>query len=90
MWYLSQRIARWLRWHDGSNVLHADKSEAGWKVIPDRGVDYNTNTPHGEYSPEYVHHNYLYTDEYEKSRQRRGKEAAGHGQWLPQGEFSRI
>lgn len=66
----------------------ADKSEAGWKFVPDRGFDTSTNTPHGEYIPEHVHHNYLYTDEYEKSRERRGKEAAGHGTWLPVGKFS--
>lgn len=43
----------------------ADKSEAGWVYIPDRGVDQNAT---GEYTPEHVHHNYLHTDVYEKSR----------------------
>ena len=55
---------RWLRWKDGANVLLADKSEAGWYWIPDRGFDTVTNTIHGEYTPEHVHHNYLYTDAY--------------------------
>ena len=43
-WKLSQRMWRWLRWHDGAHVLLADKSEAGWYFIPDRGYDLNTNT----------------------------------------------
>jgi hypothetical protein len=79
---------RWLRWHDGCNVLLADKSEAGWHFVPDRGFDVQTNTTHGEYTPEHVHHNYLYTDAYDKSRKERGKEAANHGQFLPVGQFS--
>ena len=84
-WRLSQTMARWLRWHDGLNAMLADKSEAGWYFVPERGVDYNQGTPHGEYTPEHVHHNYLYTKEYELSRQKRGKEAAGTGQFLPAG-----
>jgi hypothetical protein len=52
----------------------SDKSEAGWYNIPDRGFDIEQNTRHGEYNPEHVHHNYLYTDAYEKSRQARGIE----------------
>ena len=87
-WKLSQRIWRFLRWHDGANVLLADKSEAGWYFVPDRGVDYNTGTPQGEYNPEHVHHNYLYTDQYEKSRAARGKDGASPGQFLPVGQFS--
>lgn len=76
---LSSTMAKWLRWHDGTNVLLADKSEAGIVFIPDRGFDTVQNTPHGEYIPEHVHHNYLYTDLYEKSRKARGKEGAAHG-----------
>jgi hypothetical protein len=87
-WRLSQRIWRWLRWHDGANVLLADKSEAGWYFLPDRGVDPNTGTKDGEYNPEHVHHNYLYTDEYEKSREARGKDGANPGQFLPVGKFT--
>lgn len=87
-WRLSQRMWRWLRWHDGANVLLADKSEAGWYFLPDRGVDYNTGTRHGEYNPEHVHHNYMYTDEYERSREARGKQGAQPGQFLPIGQFS--
>jgi len=40
VWHLSQRIWRWLKWHDGCHILHADKSEAGWKYIADRGSVY--------------------------------------------------
>ena len=88
VWYLSQKMFRWLRWHDGSHVLLADKSEAGWYFVQDRGFDTVTNTTHGEYTPEHVHHNYLYTDQYQKSREARNKEGAAHGQFLPVGQFS--
>lgn len=86
-WHLSQRMWRWLKWHDGCNVLLADKSEAGWYYVPDRGVDVETNTRHGEYTPEHVHHNYLHTDAYSKSRAERGAETS-NGQFLPKGQFS--
>ena len=72
-WCLSQRMWRWLRWNDGANVPLADKSGAGWYFMPDRGTDSNTGTPHGKYNSEHVHHNYLYTDEYKKLREFRGK-----------------
>jgi pimeloyl-ACP methyl ester carboxylesterase len=85
---LSQRMGRWLRWKDGAHVLLADKSEAGWFYVPDRGFDTNTNTYHGEYTPEHVHHNYLHTNEYEASRERRGKQGADRGQFLPKGQFN--
>ncbi len=49
-------------------MLLADKTEAGWYYVPDRGFDIETNTRHGEFNPEHVHHNYLHTDVYEKSR----------------------
>lgn len=65
---LSSRFYNFLKWHDGTNVLLADKSEAGWYYVPDRGFDTITNTRHGEYIPEHVHHNYLYTNAYEESR----------------------
>lgn len=79
---------RWLKWHDGCHVLLADKSEAGWFYIPDRGVDPETNTPQGEFTPEHVHHNYLYTDAYEKSREARGVVGAKPGEFLPRGQFN--
>lgn len=79
VWHLSQRMWRWLRWNDGTDVMLADKSEAGWYYVPDRGYDTATNTRHAEYTPEHVHHNYLYTDKYEKSRAARGVEGANHG-----------
>jgi hypothetical protein len=87
VWNLSQTMARWLRWHDGANVLLADKSEAGWYFIPDRGFDVNTNTRHGEFTPEHVHHNYLHSDVYEKSREARGVEGASQGQFQEVGKF---
>lgn len=87
VWYLSQRMWRWLRWHDGADVLHADKSEAGWKYISDRGSVYD-GLVHGEYSPEYVHHDYMHTDAYEKSREARGAQGASHGEFLAGDKFS--
>jgi hypothetical protein len=87
-WHLSQRMWRWLKWHDGKNSLLSDKSEAGWYYVPDRGFDVECNTRQGEYTPEHVHHNYLHTDVYEKSREARGVEGATHGQFLPKGQFS--
>jgi len=69
-------------------MLLADKSEAGWYYVPDRGYDTNTGTRDGEYTPEHVHHDYKNTKEYAESRQRRGKEAADKGQFLPFGEFA--
>lgn len=63
---------RFLKWQDGCNVLLADKTEAGWYNVPDRGFDIETNTRHGEFNPEHVHHNYLHTDAYVKSREARG------------------
>lgn len=88
VWFLSQKMWRWLYTTDGCHVLHADKSEAGWRYIPDRSSEWN-GIKHGEVSPEYVHHDYLHTDAYEKSRQMRGVEGAGHGTFLPANEFSR-
>lgn len=88
VWTLSQKMWRWLKWHDGCHVLLADKTEAGWYNIPDRGVDPETNTRHGEFNPEHVHHNYLYTDAYEKSRAARGATGANAGGFLPRGQFS--
>lgn len=43
-WHLSQRMAHWLRWMDGTNVMLANKSEAGWYYVPDRGFDIEANT----------------------------------------------
>lgn len=75
-WELNQRMARFLKWQDGTNVMLADKSEAGWFYV-------NERTGNSEHIPEHVHHNYLYTDEYEKSRAKRGMTGANHGQFLP-------
>ena len=61
---LGSRIARWLRWNDGCNILLKDKSEAGWKYIADRG--YSPGFPYiGESTPEHVHFDYDKTDAYE-------------------------
>lgn len=65
-------MSRWLRWNDGTHLMLADKSEAGWHFVPER-------LGNAEHIPEHVHHNYLYTDEYEKSQKKRGTTGAGHG-----------
>lgn len=70
-------MSRWLRNHDGVNVLLANRNEVGNTCIPDRGPSDAGAT--GEYIPEHVHHNYMHTNAYELSRQRRGKEAASVG-----------
>jgi hypothetical protein len=88
VWRLSQQMWRWLKNYDGCNVLLADKTEAGWHYISDRGFDVECNTRQGEYTPEHVHHNYLHTDAYEQSRKARGVEGASAGQFLPKGQFS--
>jgi len=87
-WMLSQRMYRWLRWNDGANVLLADKSEAGWYWVPERGYDSAVGAKAGEMIPEHVHHDYLHTDEYVKSREHRGKQGAGHGTFLPVDQWS--
>lgn len=74
-------MAKWLKNKDGINVLLSDRSEVGWKYIPERGSD--PNRAYGETIPEHVHHNYLHTDEYEKSREARGVEGASSGQFSP-------
>jgi len=78
---------RWLRFNDGAHVLLADKTEAGWYHLPDRGHDANVS---GEYIPEHVHHDYLHTDLYEKSRAARGKVGSNHGEFLPRNKYSPI
>jgi hypothetical protein len=82
---LASRMWNFLRWHDGTHVLLADKTEAGWFYIQDRGTDANVT---GEFTPEHVHHNYLHTDLYKKSRAERGVEGANHGEFLPRNKFS--
>lgn len=86
--HLAGRMERWLRHKDGVNVLLADRSEVGVHYVPDRGVDARTGTKDGEYTPEHVHHNYLHTDAYEKSRTERGVEGAEKGQFLTKGQWS--
>ena len=88
VWHLGQRMWRWLKNHDGTNVMLADKTEAGWYNVPDRGFDVEQNTRQGEYNPEHVHHNYLHTDAYEQSRKARGVDGASSNQFLPKGQFS--
>lgn len=61
VWHISNKMWRWLRWNDGTNLMLADKSEAGWVYVPDRGWDVNAT---GENTPEHVHHNYLHSDVY--------------------------
>lgn len=75
------RMTRFLQWHDGVNVLLADRSELGWYGIPERESK-SMNIPGlGEYTPEHVHHNYRFTDAYKKSKERRGRMAANSGQF---------
>ena len=78
---------RWLKFQDGANTLLADKTEAGWYYLPDRGADKANQTRSGESTPEHVHHNYLHTDAYERSRAARGVEGADRGQYLPANKF---
>ena len=61
LFHLSNRMWRWLRYKDGTHVLLGDKTEAGWKYIPDRGNDASLGTGKGEAIPEHVHHNYKYS-----------------------------
>ena len=86
VWHISNKMWRWLRWNDGTNLMLADKSEAGWVYIPDRGWDVNAT---GEHTPEHVHHNYLHSDVYIQSRKARGVEGASHGQFLERNKFSK-
>ena len=53
---------RWLKYQDGANVLLADKTEAGWYYLPDRGADPAIQSRHGEATPEHVHHNYKHAE----------------------------
>jgi pimeloyl-ACP methyl ester carboxylesterase len=45
VWMLSQKIWRWLKFHDGKHVMLADKTEAGWYYVPERGACAETQTP---------------------------------------------
>lgn len=78
---------RWLKFQDGTNVHLADKTEAGWYYVADRGQDKANQTRSGESSPEHVHHNYLHTKLYEQSRAARGVEGAASGQFLQADKF---
>ena len=58
-------------------MLLADKSEADYRKC---GFDPNTTvSEHGEYKPENVQHNYLYTIEYVNPFKARGKDDAAPG-----------
>jgi len=88
LFHLSNKMWRWLRNKDGTNVLLGDRSEVGSYFLPDRGNDASNGTGKGEHIPEHVHHNYQHTHVYEKSRKRRGVEGASTGQFQPKGEWS--
>ena len=60
-------MARWLKNHDGVNVLLSNRTEVGRVFLPDRGQCPKAGTG-GEYMPEHVHHDYKHTDAYEQSR----------------------
>lgn len=64
---LRQRMARWLRENDGVHVLLSNRKEVGNYYLQDRGLCPNAGSG-GEYIPEHVHHNYMYSDVYEQSR----------------------
>lgn len=74
---VANRITRWLKWKDGVHVLLTDRSEVGWYAIPERETMSIGTPAAAEFVPEHVHHNYKYTDAYAKSKQTRGKIAAG-------------
>jgi hypothetical protein len=59
--HLANRMWRWLKSKDGVHVLLSDRSEVGWKYLPDRGADPSVGTGKGEFIPEHVHHNYNHT-----------------------------
>ncbi len=83
--FLARKISWWLKNHDGTHVLLADKTEAGRVYIPDRGFDLNTNTVHGEYTPEHVHHDYPRTPLYAVglciTQTERTRGPQGRGSW---------
>jgi len=81
------RLGRWLLWEDGVHVLLADRSEVGWKAIPERD-NFTTGVPAAEHIPEHLHHNYLYTDAYAESKKRRGVTAASVSQFGKKGKYS--
>ena len=45
--FLAKKINWFLKNHDGTHLMLADKTEAGTLFIPDRGFCLNTNTMHG-------------------------------------------
>jgi hypothetical protein len=56
--------------------LLSDRTELGWKGIPERDTKHLGISGAAEFVPEHVHHNYRYTDAYVKSKQRRNVAAA--------------
>jgi len=67
---------------DGVNVLLANRSEVGWKAIPERNSFINNDIRFSsETIPEHLHHNWKFTDAYKKSKEARGVEAANSGQF---------
>jgi len=86
--HLSNQMWRWLQQKDGVHVLLNDRTEVGWKYVPDRGTDTSVGTGAGEYIPEHIHHNYRNHHVYEKSRTRRGVEGAGTNHYLPKGQWT--
>lgn len=73
-------MSRWLKWHDGVNVLLADRTELGWFGIEERNSAV-LGVPGAEYVPEHLHYNWKHTDAYQKSKERRGKTAANIGEF---------
>jgi len=67
--YLSYNIIiRFLTMYDGVHVLLKDRSEIGNYFV--QAIPYTKNDPnhmYGEYSPAHLHHNWRFSDIYEKA-----------------------
>jgi pimeloyl-ACP methyl ester carboxylesterase len=73
------KISRWLKHTDGVHNLLADRSEVGWFSIEERDSK-SLLMPAAEFVPEHVHHNWKYTETYQKSKERRKQIAAAVGE----------
>lgn len=82
------RMFRWLRDHDGVNVLLSDRNEVGWKGIPERDSSHLGLRGAAEFVPEHVHHNWKHTDAYTNSKKERNKMAANQGEFGKPGQYS--
>jgi hypothetical protein len=75
-------MTHFFRHLDGVHVLLADRSEVGWKGVPERSSNINNDMPYGtEVTPEHVHHNWRHTDAYEVSKKNRNVQGASLSQF---------